>query len=73
MKTKNESKKVKRAAAHKLPPYAKLWGKKTNHQPGYHKRVVNPTTKYAPDSHKKFCERCEKRNGKGPHCCGCSL
>lgn len=47
--------------------------KKTNHQTGYHKPVVNPTTNYGPDSHKKFCERCEKRNGKGKHCRECSL
>lgn len=47
--------------------------KKTNHQPGYHKPVVNPTTNYAPDSHKKFCVRCMARNGVGRHCKGCSL
>lgn len=51
---------------------------KTNHQTGYHKRVVNPTTNYAIDSHKAFCGRCyatnegicpvTKRPGKSPTC-----
>lgn len=36
---------------------------KTNHQPGYHKPVVNPTTNYPMDSHKKFCLRCMVHNG----------
>lgn len=31
---------------------------KTNHQTGWHKRVVNPTTNYPMDGHKKFCKRC---------------
>lgn len=31
---------------------------KTNHQTGWHKRVVNPTTNYAMDNHKAFCKRC---------------
>ena len=31
---------------------------KTHHQTGYHKPVKNPTTNYAKDTHKKFCERC---------------
>lgn len=36
---------------------------KTNHQTGWHKRVVNPTTNYALDSHQKFCKRCIGYNG----------
>ena len=31
---------------------------KTNHQTGWHKPIVNPTTNYAIDSHKAFCKRC---------------
>lgn len=31
---------------------------KTNHQTGYHKPVVNPTTNYPMDTHKEFCKRC---------------
>lgn len=31
---------------------------KTHHQTGYHKPVRNPTTNYAKDSHRAFCERC---------------
>lgn len=31
---------------------------KTNHKTGWHKRTVNPTTNYAPDTHKQFCKRC---------------
>lgn len=31
---------------------------KTNHQPGYHKPIVNPTTNYPKDTHKEFCRRC---------------
>ena len=38
---------------------------KTNHQTGWHKRVVNPTTNYAKDSHSAFCKRCKAHNG----CC----
>lgn len=34
---------------------------KTNHQTGYHKPVVNPTTNYPKDSHKAFCKRCLDR------------
>lgn len=34
---------------------------KTNHQTGYHKPVVNPTTNYQKDSHKEFCKRCLER------------
>lgn len=34
---------------------------KTNHQTGYHKPVVNPTTNYPKDSHKAFCKRCLER------------
>ena len=73
MKTKSESNKVKRAAAKRLSSASKLCKSKTNHQPGYHKPVVNPTTNYPPDSHKKFCVRCMARNGLGRHCKGCSL
>lgn len=36
---------------------------KTNHQTGYHKPVVNPTTNYPKDSHKAFCKRCMRYNG----------
>lgn len=36
---------------------------KTNHQTGYHKPVVNPTTNYPKDSHKAFCKRCMGYNG----------
>ena len=35
---------------------------KTNHQTGWHKPIVNPTTNYAKDSHKAFCKRCVKAN-----------
>ena len=38
---------------------------KTNHQTGWHKRVVNPTTNYPKDSHSAFCKRCKAHNG----CC----
>lgn len=36
---------------------------KTNHQTGWHKPVVNPTTNYPRDSHKAFCKRCLSYNG----------
>lgn len=40
---------------------------KTNHQTGWHKPVVNPTTNYPMDSHKEFCKRCLKiHEGKCP-------
>ena len=40
---------------------------KTHHQTGWHKRVKNPTTNYAKDTHKAFCERCTKfHNGICP-------
>jgi len=39
---------------------------KTHHQTGYHKPVKNPTTNFAKDSHKAFCERCFKYNGFCP-------
>lgn len=39
---------------------------KTNHQTGWHKPIVNPTTNYPMDTHKKFCERCLKKHGKCP-------
>lgn len=38
---------------------------KTNHQTGYHKPVVNPTTNYPKDSHKAFCKRCLERYHEG--------
>lgn len=38
---------------------------KTNHQTGWHKRVVNPTTNYPMDSHKEFCKRCLDRYNGG--------
>ena len=38
---------------------------KTHHQTGYHKKQRNPTTNYAKDTHKQFCERCMVYNG----CC----
>lgn len=38
---------------------------KTNHQTGYHKPVVNPTTNYPMDSHKAFCTRCLERYNNG--------
>lgn len=38
---------------------------KTNHQTGYHKPVVNPTTNYPMDSHKAFCKRCLERYNNG--------
>jgi hypothetical protein len=34
---------------------------KTNHQTGYHKPVVNPTTNYPKDGHKDLCKRCLER------------
>ena len=34
---------------------------KTNHQTGYHKPVVNPTTNYPKDGHNAFCKRCLER------------
>ena len=40
--------------------------RKTNHQTGWHKPVVNPTTNYAPDGHTKFCKRCKAHNGGCP-------
>lgn len=39
---------------------------KTNHQTGYHKPVINPTTNYPMDSHKEFCKRCMGYNGRCP-------
>ena len=36
---------------------------KTNHQTGWHKPVVNPTTNYPKDSHKAFCKRRLSYNG----------
>lgn len=30
-------------------------------------RQKNPTTNYAKDSHKAFCERCFKHNGRCPN------
>lgn len=39
---------------------------KTNHQTGWHKPVVNPTTNYPMDTHKEFCKRCLKHHGKCP-------
>lgn len=39
---------------------------KTNHQTGWHKRVVNPTTNYPKDTHKAFCKRCMDYNGHCP-------
>lgn len=38
---------------------------KTDHQTGYHKPVVNPTTNYPKDSHKAFCKRCLERYHEG--------
>nr|DAT94347.1 MAG TPA: hypothetical protein [Caudoviricetes sp.] len=38
---------------------------KTNHQTGYHKPVVNPTTNYPKDSHKSFCKRGLERYNNG--------
>lgn len=38
---------------------------KTNHQTGYHKPVVNPTTNYPKDSHNAFCKRCLERYHEG--------
>ena len=35
---------------------------KTNHQTGWHKPVVNPTTNYPKDSQKTFCKRCLSYN-----------
>ena len=40
---------------------------KTNHQTGWHKPLRNPTTNYAKDTHKKFCERCYAFNGTEEH------
>lgn len=39
---------------------------KTNHQTGYHKPVINPTTNYPMDSHNEFCKRCMAYNGRCP-------
>ena len=36
---------------------------KTNHADGWRHPVKNPTTNYAPDKHKIFCERCFKSRG----------
>lgn len=36
---------------------------KTNHQDGWHHPEQNPTTNYAPDKHRAFCERCIAYNG----------
>lgn len=38
---------------------------KTNHQTGYHKPVVNPTTNYPKDGHNAFCKRCLERYHEG--------
>lgn len=35
---------------------------KTNHQTGWHKRIVNPTTNYAKSTHKEFCRKCLAHN-----------
>lgn len=42
----------------KHPKPHKATEHKTHHQTGYHKPVKNPTTNFAKDTHKKFCERC---------------
>ena len=40
---------------------------KTHHQTGWHKPIRNPTTNYAKDTHKDFCNRCIKfHNGVCP-------
>ena len=36
--------------------------KKTNHQTGWHKKVVNPTLNHPKDTHKEFCRRCLSAN-----------
>lgn len=38
---------------------------KTNHQTGYHKPVVNPTTNYPKDGHNAFCKCCLERYHEG--------
>lgn len=38
---------------------------KTNHQTGYHKPVVNPTTNYPKDGHNAFRKRCLERYHEG--------
>lgn len=45
---------------------AKMQERKTNHNVGYHKKVKNPTTNYAKDSHKAFCKRCFAHNSGCP-------
>ena len=54
---KNEQSKTKTG---KMPsPYARIKADtKTHHRTGYHKPIKNPTTNYAPDTHKAFCKRC---------------
>ena len=47
---------VKHPKPHTAPQH------KTHHKTGYHKRVVNPTTNYAKDTHKDFCKRCLAHN-----------
>lgn len=37
------------------------------------KRVKNPTTNFAPDSHKQFCKRCNDFNKGCPAKGGCDL
>lgn len=32
--------------------------RKTNHQTGWHKPIVNPTQNAKADGHKDFCDRC---------------
>ena len=39
---------------------------KTHHQTGWRKTLRNPTTNYAKDTHKSFCDRCIKHNGFCP-------
>ena len=50
----------------KHPKPHKATEHKTHHQTGYRKPQVNPTTNYAKDTHKQFCERCFKHNGFCP-------
>lgn len=48
------------------PPYARIKADtKTHHRTGYHKPIKNPTTNYAPYTHKAFCKRCFGQYNKG--------
>lgn len=62
MKKKNDQGKDKREKKQAAYIFTTPKITKTNHRTGYHKPIKNPTTNFAPDSHKEFCQRCEAHN-----------